>query len=696
MIQPTNDFISELFDKRVSYRVPLYQRHYVWDNINWEHLWEDIEEKAELRRKNKSKEHFTGALVIQEIAPNAVLEIIDGQQRLTTFQIIFCVIRDLCDNFCDTMDIGEQAEEYIRGKSMNPLVGEQNYDMRYKLLPREGTDRDVFLSLVEKEEVVDKENPIWKAYNHFKTTIETYVANDYEKLEILHDSIVKDFWVVTIWVAAEDEYSKIFKSINGTGRRLDQFDLLRNDLFLRASVTQREKLYRQYWHHFEEHPDWRKAGVVDDFLANFLKVKLGTDFKNQLNLFDLYESYCLKLTKELNLSETNPQLVEYEFYDLSRCSRIYRDTHTKYSERIECISFFDPFRPNDYRYVVRGDDLRLFILELTNNFGLSHCELNRVFNLFEAYVVWGMLHIGSKGHSSRELAQVFLRILRLEKKERLSLIDLVYLLSSQWPTNQEIKSALERLPKTEAKRKKSKARLMREFGGRYIFDVLGWAIDETELFEKFCEKWPPAEVILHKELKGGLPIVYSTLPVSVEVIKHLGSEQTEPQIDGYVFITYEGTTELSEYEIDDENVIGKDINSEGNELITLDLEEILFAFPTTAMTSLENYITPVDDNTKKLRLKPEFNREKFSTRNWLFDKLFNEKLALQLIEESSNHEHWLLPDIEVVVVTCAGHKLNGTLKSFSTRALYLEINSQIVTLYIHGIHTIERKNRRKT
>ena len=699
--------IGQLFAPSATYQVPLYQRHYVWDRINWEHLWDDIEEKLRLRRDNSPKEHFTGAIVIQTIRPDALFEIIDGQQRLTTFQIVLCAIGDICDEFEDLKNAQgiPNPYRYIRLKSVTKTIrGTLSSDEpQCKLLPREGTDRDVFLSLVEKKQgQVENRGLIYEAYEYFKDKIKEYVTDnhgklDYDKLCDLYNSIVHDFKVVEIRVTSEDEYAKIFKSINGTGRRLDQFDLLRNDLFLRAGVRDRDNLYRTYWHHFEEDPDWRK--VVDDFLEDFLKIKLGEDFDKQLSLFDLYELYCTKLTKRLKLSETDQRLVKYEFYDLNRYSCIYHDMSKSNSGGIgERFKFYDQF--NDQLDV--ADQLRLFILSVANEFGLSSCELNRIFDIFEAYVLRAMLYIGSKSYSYnspplRKLKRFFLRGLKLDQEKNLSLVNLVHLLSTEWPTDQEIQVALDRhhLPQKKITREKSTSNLMTEFGGRYIFEILDcWDIDNTKLVEIFCERWPSAEVMLEKEFVGELPIVYSRIPVSIETIDPVGCDsegwafaQAMPRLESYVFVTYQDIWKFSEYETDKNSVTGVEVNSEGDEIVTLELNEILFAFPITAMSSLQSYINPIRDDVKDRRLGPVSKQYAFSTENWLFDEIPELLMSVQ----GSNYKHRFLSNTEavVVVVTRVGHELRGVLKSFNDNAIYMEIGDHIVPVYKHGIYEIE-------
>src|SRR6478609_2560874 len=76
--------------------VPLFQRPYVWNEENqWEPLWEDVvrvAEKVLSRPSEKRNAHFLGAVVIQQAQKPAGLmqerTIIDGQQRLTTLQLL--------------------------------------------------------------------------------------------------------------------------------------------------------------------------------------------------------------------------------------------------------------------------------------------------------------------------------------------------------------------------------------------------------------------------------------------------------------------------------------------------------------------------------------------------------------------------------------------------------------------------------
>ncbi len=74
--------------------VPLFQRPYVWsEEAQWRPLWEDIERLVERRMEGElTATHFLGAAVLQQqanvVGALAIRSIIDGQQRLTTLQLL--------------------------------------------------------------------------------------------------------------------------------------------------------------------------------------------------------------------------------------------------------------------------------------------------------------------------------------------------------------------------------------------------------------------------------------------------------------------------------------------------------------------------------------------------------------------------------------------------------------------------------
>ncbi|MBI4236782.1 MAG: DUF262 domain-containing protein, partial [Chloroflexi bacterium] len=98
--------VFDMFEKQRRYLVPIFQRGYVWTKaLQWEPLWEDIVDQAAIVRESSAttrqsaRKHFLGAIVLNQVSTQvrhvAASEIIDGQQRLMTLQILLAALRDV-------------------------------------------------------------------------------------------------------------------------------------------------------------------------------------------------------------------------------------------------------------------------------------------------------------------------------------------------------------------------------------------------------------------------------------------------------------------------------------------------------------------------------------------------------------------------------------------------------------------------
>ena len=379
--------VNSLFSSTQTYRVRLYQRHYIWDESDWKKLWGDIKERSDLRLRdeNSRKEHSTGIIIIQPDGRN--IELLDGQQRLITFQIILCAIRDIWTVFDNT-----EAAERVHRLIENDGFDESESTGRYKLFPREGSDRESFLSIVEQKMVINAANPfgrdsalerwrrrrrteersdeggerIQEAYWYFRSAIAKYVSTDYDKLNNLYRTIIENFTVDQIEVVSGDEGARIFDSIRRDNIP-DAFNRLRNNLFLRVGTgTVRDELYRKSWRHFKVrdelyHEYWRYCVDGEDklsnkdtaniFLAHFLKSKgrnvetfavpEPTPKRIDNGLYDAYQTYRRELSEKLNFDESSLQFVEHEFDELNRYAQVYKETHDSNSEIGRRLGIYD-------------------------------------------------------------------------------------------------------------------------------------------------------------------------------------------------------------------------------------------------------------------------------------------------------------------------------------------------------------------
>jgi uncharacterized protein with ParB-like and HNH nuclease domain len=92
-ISPETKKISEIFsiEGMQKYRIPIYQRNYSWGLKQIETLIDDIKGEEELG-------YYIGNLLITETS-SKFLEVVDGQQRLTTIALLFLAIYEHSNSF---------------------------------------------------------------------------------------------------------------------------------------------------------------------------------------------------------------------------------------------------------------------------------------------------------------------------------------------------------------------------------------------------------------------------------------------------------------------------------------------------------------------------------------------------------------------------------------------------------------------
>ncbi|MDE0314833.1 MAG: DUF262 domain-containing HNH endonuclease family protein [Candidatus Poribacteria bacterium] len=387
--------VSELFKDKVQYKIPLFQRHYVWNKTHqWEPLWNDIVHLHESPTDDRRSAHFTGAIVIQHHQTLAgdvsQYDIIDGQQRLTTFQIILCAIRDICEKekYCDILS---KVENYIR----NQGEGLQENDL-YKLVPSE-RNRVSFLALVNGSSK-ESGGTIFSAYSFFHDEMTEYIDSNREKLDSLFHCILNKFRFVQILIDDTDKPEKIFETLNARGKDLFEFDLLRNNLFLRAGEN-RDSFYEKYWKHFDTpywDPEVEGNASSETFLQHFLMSKLGEEgVKPEFHIYE--RRYLDKLRAE-------EATIKDEFAELERYSQMYKEM----TDREESS---DIGKRMIFYHIFGITTLHPFVLFLTCEVGLKSQQLERVFDILESYTIRRMLCFNGKG-GLKEYNKFFCRLIR--------------------------------------------------------------------------------------------------------------------------------------------------------------------------------------------------------------------------------------------------------------------------------------------
>jgi hypothetical protein len=262
------------------YLIPTFQRDYEWTRDGqWSLLFEDLSATAdrllEVRTSEEpnsallSKEaavspHFLGAIVVGSIlSPTGGItlrSVIDGQQRLTTCQLL---VRGVLDVLTEQGSIKQhQLREMLFNKQY--LVGQKHET--YKLWPRR-KDRDVWPRAIE-DALPPKESEdhlYLQARAFFAEQAREYVTGDAVvqpmRINALADALSTLFKLVVIDLDDNDDAQVIFEVLNGRQTPLSAIDLVKNLLFLRGELAAAdvETLYDKYWSHFDD--AWWKEEV---------------------------------------------------------------------------------------------------------------------------------------------------------------------------------------------------------------------------------------------------------------------------------------------------------------------------------------------------------------------------------------------------------------------------------------------------
>ncbi len=167
--------------------------------------------------------------------------VVDGQQRLTTLTLLLAAIRD---HLRDLDGVAQRDIDRIHNK----LLTNQYEDEpgRLKLLPTQ-VDRDAYAAVMDSTPMAGGDDNIGAAYRFFRARLAEPVDPDAPQDPVLiAQAVTTGLSVVSISTHATDNVHRIFQSLNNTGLKLTQGDLLRNYLFMRLP-NQSDDVYRVHW-----------------------------------------------------------------------------------------------------------------------------------------------------------------------------------------------------------------------------------------------------------------------------------------------------------------------------------------------------------------------------------------------------------------------------------------------------------------
>jgi len=250
MVAAHETTLRELLEGAKQYRVPLYQRTYSWTDPHLDRLWEDIRKLAEERIEDPHLTHFIGSLVL---APNptngpaGVSEylVVDGQQRLTTLSILLCAIRD--------HRIQHEDPDHRERINQEYLINKYKPAHRLKIVPTQA-DRSAYEACLDATPQAGGTDRVGAAYRFFKSQLAAVGPDAPLDIERIEDAVISGMALVSVVAQAGDNVYRIFESLNNTGLKLTQADLLRNYLFMRLP-NRGEAVYGSLWFPLQQQLD---------------------------------------------------------------------------------------------------------------------------------------------------------------------------------------------------------------------------------------------------------------------------------------------------------------------------------------------------------------------------------------------------------------------------------------------------------
>jgi hypothetical protein len=302
-MQPTYLSLVQIFGAPARYTVPLFQRPYVWkQEEQWVPLWDDILHLAErvlaTERGKPVAGHFLGTVVFEQAMTAtgtiACREIVDGQQRLTTLQILLKAVEHvLAEAEKSVSESGDEAsikDIRVASRQIALLTANTAYaedEEKYKVWPT-NDDRDAFAQVMDAggPQALPYNNSLMpNAYHFFFKAAKEWLYRASRRAvsaAALATALQRHVRLIVLDLEDVDEPQAIFETLNAHGTPLLPADLIKNWLLWEASrqnFKDIEKLYQTWWRPFDRDAEYWRTTVgtghtarprVDTFLQNWL------------------------------------------------------------------------------------------------------------------------------------------------------------------------------------------------------------------------------------------------------------------------------------------------------------------------------------------------------------------------------------------------------------------------------------------
>ncbi|MDO4182836.1 MAG: DUF262 domain-containing protein [Coriobacteriia bacterium] len=269
--------------------LPAYQRGYSWDEYQCKELWRDVFNAA-----RNDIAHFAGMIICADAAASAynegetgkVLEIIDGQQRLTTcFLMLLSYAKYVKEHNISFYGAGADylLDTYLRAEGGRKLtLSEEDQGVLFALV--DGLE-EAAVALGATEE----ESRVLANYRFFEQRMAEEGFDD----ELFWKGL-QSVAVISILLDEHDDPQEIFESFNSKGVALALADMVRNYLLLAEEPSEQDRLYENYWERvqsaFGDDPGCKR---LNSAIRAWLTIRCKeARSHNDREMFSIFKNYC--------------------------------------------------------------------------------------------------------------------------------------------------------------------------------------------------------------------------------------------------------------------------------------------------------------------------------------------------------------------------------------------------------------------
>lgn len=343
--------IKDLFqDKRADFLIPDYQRPYAWGETECQTLWDDIFTFAipdEARTKfDRNSEYFLGPIVTYK-NENSQLEVIDGQQRLTTLMLLLRAFYAKFGHMKDEASV-ETSKDIAKCIWRTDEFGKP--DMSALKIDSEvatDKDKDEFLEILKDGVIKAGQKSRYATnYRFFQNCIDDFLAKYPTYFAYLPTRIMNNCILLPIEAESQDTALRIFSTLNDRGMPLSDSDIFKAQFYKYFSKRGEKDIFIKRWKELEEltesifHP--LNGTPMDELFTRYMyyiRAKLGIKSSTTEALRKFYEKDGYALLKK-----------EDTFNDLITLAQFWEDVvnqdKDRFSSRILRRLFVLNYAPN--------------------------------------------------------------------------------------------------------------------------------------------------------------------------------------------------------------------------------------------------------------------------------------------------------------------------------------------------------------